>query len=233
MTLKFKTVAKDRLFYNQWEFCMSFRLEEISAAKKLDHDYIDDVIQHRRDWRELSRQRRLQARKAGLRMPPYFNRIDQDITEVTVNNLHIFAQTLVDSAVRFKLVTSVHRGWLYTNDPQIFNSIKKLAGVTNTRYTQAQVVRASDTILLKNPKYPLRSYFRSIKLTAQDRDLLKQFLHNQQTNTGLSPSLTQWLIDPFYRLQDYYFVDHDELWLTMLALVRPGLIRKTVTIAAR
>ena len=41
----------------------------------------------------------------------------------------------------------------------------------------------------------------------------------------------QWVQEPFTRLQDYYFVDHDSLqWLTLVSLVSPGLIRKTMQI---
>jgi hypothetical protein len=39
------------------------------------------------------------------------------------------------------------------------------------------------------------------------------------------------LDDPFLRTQDYFFVDHDTAsWSSMLSLVRPGIIRKTLQI---
>jgi exopolyphosphatase/guanosine-5'-triphosphate,3'-diphosphate pyrophosphatase len=48
---------------------------------------------------------------------------------------------------------------------------------------------------------------------------------------GLPAALEAWLDDPFLRTQDYFFVDHDsEAWPTMLALVQPGVIRKTLAI---
>ena len=44
----------------------------------------------------------------------------------------------------------------------------------------------------------------------------------------LAPSLVSWMDQPYLRTQDYFFVDHDsEAWPTMLALVQPGVIRKT------
>jgi hypothetical protein len=50
----------------------------------------------------------------------------------------------------------------------------------------------------------------------------------------VSPALTEWIAEPFNRTQDYFFVDYNsESWLTMLGLIRPGLIRKTVQIVAK
>jgi hypothetical protein len=212
---------------------MCLRLEEVTALRKLNHEEIDSVIKHRREWREISRQRLLQTQKVGITMPSHFIRNYGEIEDITVTNLHTFAQILITTQIEFKLITSGNRAWIYTNDPALFVDLKKSPGVTNTKYTRANVVRTANTVQLKNPKYPLRSYFRSVKLNPTDKELLKNFLKNQQQIAGLSPSLSQWVIDPYHRLQDYYFVDHNELWLTMLALVRPGLIRKTVTVVAR
>jgi hypothetical protein len=55
-----------------------------------------------------------------------------------------------------------------------------------------------------------------------------------QDEVRISPALAEWVDTPFNRTQDYFFVDYNaETWLTMLSLVRPGLIRKTVQIVAK
>jgi hypothetical protein len=56
-TRPFKTVAKDRLFYDQFEYCIGFHLDEVSALRELDHVRIDDLIQRRKAWREVAQQR--------------------------------------------------------------------------------------------------------------------------------------------------------------------------------
>jgi hypothetical protein len=56
------------------------------------------------------------------------------------------------------------------------------------------------------------------------------FLANQPM-VRLSPALTQWIDLKFTRTQDYFFIDYNTTaWLTMLSLVTPGLIRKTLQI---
>ena len=87
--------------------------------------------------------------------------------------------------------------------------------------------RPQNTIYLKNPQHQFRSYFKITKLTQDQKTHLTGFLLNQHT-VRLSPALDEWIVGPFNRTQDYFFVDHNEMsWLTMLGLVRPGLIRKT------
>jgi hypothetical protein len=70
-----------------------------------------------------------------------------------------------------------------------------------------------------------------IKITDEQKNALKNFLKNQQESARLSPALAHWITISFNRTQDYFFIDHSEMsWLTMLGLVRPGLIRKTMQI---
>jgi hypothetical protein len=100
------------------------------------------------------------------------------------------------------------------------------------KYTQSVVVRARNTITLKNPQHRYRSYFKSVKLTAEEKNQINAFLTQQEVR--VSPALKSWIATPFIRAQDHFFVDYDsEYWLTMLSLVRPGLIRKTVQIVAK
>ena len=97
-------------------------------------------------------------------------------------------------------------------------------------YTRAVVGRPKNTIRLKDPRHQWRSYFKIGKLTAEQKTQLVNFLANQHT-VRLSPALTQWVDLKFTRTQDYFFIDYNEpVWLTMLSLVSPGLIRKTLQI---
>ena len=91
---------------------------------------------------------------------------------------------------------------------------------------------------LRNPQHRLRSYFRETRLTAEEKQSIGQFLLNQP-GIRLGKGLKDWIEQEYARYsskytRDYFFVDHDNhSWLTMLALVRPGLIRRTVQIIAK
>jgi len=219
----FKPIVKDRLFYSQFEYCVRFHLEEVSCLRTLDHAHIDRMIERRIAWRSISQ---------TLHSKPITVLSNQSnkITKTTVENLHTLADMLLTTQTNFKLVVSAFTGYVYTNDLPLIDSVTKLPGVSYVEYSQAVVGRPRDTIQLRDPKYQWRSYFKVGKLTAEQKTHLKNFLANQP-GVRISPALTQWINFKYTRTQDYFFVDYNETaWLTMLGLVVPGLIRKTLEI---
>ena len=229
-TRHFKTVAKDRLFYDQFEYCIGFYLAEVSALRELDHARIDDIIERRKAWREIAQQRWINGKqKHGTIM----SRSWRDITAQTQADLHSLAHVLLTTAMPYKLVVSVNQGYVYTTDLALINQLDSMPELKHKTYTQARIIRPKNTIRLKNPRHEYRTYFRAIKLSAQEKQILIDFLQNQQEHTRMSPGLKNWVHDSFKRTQDYFFVDHNgSSWLSMLSLVRPGIIRKTLQIVA-
>lgn len=229
-TLKFKPVAKDRLFYDRYQYSVSFRLDEVSCLRELDHNYINTMINRRIHYREISQQRWVNNNQS---VGTIVSRRWKDITESTIKHLHELADTLLESNIDFKLVTSVETAWVYTNNQSLLAQIDNLNFLKWKTYTEAIVDRPKNTIKLKHPKHNHRSYFKTTKLTAMEKDQLINFFKNQQGHLRCSTSLTVWLNQPYLRTQDYFFIDYDkESWLVMLALIHPGLIRKTVDLIA-
>ena len=224
---QFKLVLKDRLFYNRFEYAIGFHLDELSCLRELDHGYIDDMIERRRAWRDIAQQR---WQRSNNTFGNILTRRQKDITEKTVEDLHVLADLLLATPIDFKLVVSANQGYIYTNDCSLIDQLTDLECLTQKDYSRAVVTRPRNTIRLKNPKHQCRSYFKIAKLTDEQKIHLTGFLLNQKT-VRLSPALNEWIVGPFNRTQDYFFIDHNEMsWLTMLSLVRPGLIRKTMQI---
>ena len=227
----FKSVVKDRLFYNRFEYCIGFQLDEASCLREsLEHNRIDRMIERRIAWREIAQQRFVGTVRSTLfpgANQTIIARRQKEITEQTISNLHDLAEILLTTVLDFKLVVSVDQGHVYTNDLNLLDQINALPALTHKEYSQAIIGRPKDTIQLKDPKHQFRSYFKITKLTHEQKNQLIAFLSNQST-IRLSPALKHWITVPFNRTQDYFFIDHNEMsWLTMLSLVRPGLIRKT------
>lgn len=205
---------------------MNFVMPEVTALREIDHAYIDDTIERRKTWRELARQRW----SSGANPWPA-KRLWREITADMIGNLHALADFLLRQPAEYKLVVSLDEAWLYSNDSNMLDSAADLPYLLHKNFSRAVVDRPKDTIRLKKTVYQYRSYFRAEKLTQDQKDLLHKFLHTQSPHTRLSPALQNWMIDPYTRLQDYFFVDYNaESWITMLSLVHPGLIRKTVQI---
>jgi hypothetical protein len=122
---------------------------------------------------------------------------------------------------------------IYTNDSALLDQVDALDYIDGKNYSRVNVNRPRDTIILKNSVHTKRSYFREFAITKHEKDIITNFLTNQQDYIKISPGLRDWMERG--RLHnyvfDYFFIDYsDDQWLTMLSLVHPGLIRKTVKI---
>jgi hypothetical protein len=227
LTLKFKTIVKDRLFYDRFQYCISFGLAEITCLRdqELDCARIRHMLDRRKQWREVAHQRwNTFGQKPNVQQSRLWNEITQEVEQ----NLYDFADILRNSTVDFKLVTSANRGWVYTNSIELIDQLKSMRMLTGKKYSKAVIDRPKNTIQLKTPQHQFRSYFKITKITSQQKDMLINFLTNQQSSIRISPALNVWITSAFHRTQAYFFVDHNEIsWLTMLALVHPGIIRKT------
>lgn len=233
LTQQFKFIVKDRLFYNRFEYAIGFHLDEASCLRELDHKHINKMIERRIAWREISQQKIAGKVTSSLFGHPYniLSRRHKDITEQTISDLHRLADLLLTTNSDFKLVVSINNAHVYSNDLTLIDQISNLSGVTKKEYSRAVIGRPKNTIRLKNPCHAFRSYFKMTKITDEQKNNLKNFLNNQQESIRLSPALAHWASITFNRTQDYFFIDHNEMsWLTMLGLVHPGLIRKTMQI---
>jgi hypothetical protein len=203
-------------------------LDEASCLRDLSHENIDLWVDRRRSWRELSQQRwSTLPNSVGAEI----TRRWREITPETVTNLHTVAETLLLSGLDYKLVVSLDQAYVYCNNVELLNQLDDLEFLQYKTWTQAQVTHPKNTVVLKNSKQKFRSYLKALKLTAVQKDNLENFLHNHSQVLRIAPALQRWLDQPFNRTQDYHFIDHDsETWVSMLSLVVPGIIRKTLPI---
>jgi hypothetical protein len=186
------------------------------------------MIERRIAWRSIQ-QTLTPNRSTGAVATMLSNRSNK-IDKITIEHLHTLADVLLTTPANFKLVVSSFTGYVYANDLSLIDCVSKLPGMTNVEYSRAIVGRPKNTIQLKNPRHQWRSYFKIGKLTTEQKTYLTNFLANQ-SDIRISPALTQWINFKYTRTQDYFFIDYNEpAWLTMLSLVQPGLIRKTLEI---
>jgi hypothetical protein len=222
---RFKTVTKDQLFYGQYEYCFGFYLPEANVMRGIkQRDLIDRKLDQRIEWREASK-KRLHTGIAGTS--------SNVITEQVRRDLHTIADIVL--AADCKLVVSTNFGWVYTNDLEVIDQLRIIRCLKNKTYTQAVINRPKNTVLLKKSRYQNRSYFLNLKLSPAEKETLKNFFTNQREYVRTSPSFTEWLYkQPYLRTQDYFFMDYTgEQWMTMLCLIRPGLIRRSLDIITK
>jgi hypothetical protein len=198
---------------------MSFHISEASVLKDLDHDSIDSRLRKRREWRAITNQ---QPRPLSPQL---------DISPAAQSDLHAVCTVLQSSTCPFKMVVSHNTVWIYTNHTALLDTINALSEINFKKFFKAVIARPKNTILLKASKYASRCYFKSLKLTSEEKKLICNFFNNNQDNIRIGPAFKTWCDSRFTRLQDYFFIDYtNESWLVMLSLIRPGLIRKTMQI---
>lgn len=145
-------------------------------------------------------------------------------------------QTLYDIQ-DFKLVIGYGMIYVYT---QNLSDLEKILGdmPDSGRFawpalTRVAVTHAPGTVVIQSSPHKYRSYMRQTSLNTSEREHVRNWLKNQTPTIRLSPGLERWcaaLTDETYTLGNYFFDYDDPRLLSMLSLVRPGLIKCTKTI---
>jgi len=168
-------------------------------------------------------------------------------TDSMVADLYITAEFFRNLDADHRLVFySGDRCYLYTNSEELVESLQLSECVTVVSVKKRVVVLPQDTIMLVDPTHQFRTYFKSRQFT--DKDAVTRLVNwlNTQEQAGeitMSLSLKYWSFTsirtfnrPYYtnRTRDYWYVNHNnKTYETMINLVYPGLVRKTVSLQRR
>jgi hypothetical protein len=215
-------IIRTDLFFGQWRYRARFYMPECNALRRLDHEWIDKVINMRRSW----------GRRSMINYGGSW-RVRQDRSEITdhmVTSLHKLCDFLVTDTSARKITICDDQIKFYTNDLGLIERIKKqnLCDFIDVSEVKVQGVRGA--INLKSSQHDRRSYLRTKKLETRVCQSLKTWLL-AQTDIRLSPSLAHWCGEDRQRVYDYYFLDHSSDSITnMLQIITPGLIRCTMPI---
>jgi hypothetical protein len=224
-SLEPKTQIRNRLFYDRWCYCFKAYQPEFFCLRRLDHAHIDHVISIRKDW----------GKRMASRQPGSWYWSSVSISDQDQDNLHAMCDWLLQDTRPRKLVISGSWFYIYTDRRDLVHDLANLPWLDASRMGLTQVQLAGDpgTITLQQPRYQLRSYFRSLFLEDKRRENLVQILRNQEL-IRLGPALQRWADHGRHsRTYDYYFIDHDDMGIiTLLSLIEPRLIRRTLPIVA-
>jgi len=219
---KVNTVEKNQLFFNQYHYSIKFYQSEIGSIRGLDPNKLDSVIA----WRN--------AYRSKIKL----TNSDTNIPQETVTRLRLLCDLLHQHQDQLKFIASFNRGYVYTNNTEIFQKIADLGFIDIDGIQQAVITVPADTIALKNPRWAHRTYFRNCTLTSHQRDLLIQYLDSRE-NIKLSPGLKSWCTEPRNRwwdkyTHDYFFVDHNDSGeILFLNMVVPRITRRTFRLVAK
>ena len=220
----YKVEVDDRgsLYYDQYEWCITINISEAPCLRYLDADKFERAIRNAKYWAEKD----VWTDRAW------------SITKETA--LRETRDVLLTETAPFKTVVSFNTVCIYTNRRQLADRLVRLGndGVHMRLVRQAVLTRPANVVQLRESKYAYRTYLRERKYTTDQRDMLANFLHSRRDTLRVSPALDEWANGTFVGYirnlsysRSYYFVDHDHPNEgTMLSLVLPGIVRKTMPI---
>jgi hypothetical protein len=214
---------RDRLYYDAYQYSLSFQQAELYCIRGLpDSAQLDRYISNRKQYEKY--------KLLG---------VDQNYTKFTPDvqtNLHQTLDFLKNCGIPFKFVVSGQYGSVYTNELALVDLICKLSYTKIGNLRTAEVSKPRDTVVIRSPEFQYRTYFRERQLSDDRRQVLSDWITAQQGAVKPSPATHQWLIGSKQRwrhdyMQRYYYIEHDSLqYETMLNLIVPGHVRKTVPV---
>lgn len=215
--IKLVQVNRSQLFFDQYEFSVNANILEAGCLRANSIAELHKAI----SYRNIARQR--------------WSSFRDIIGGEVVTNLNDMWHRLDAVRDKIKLVISFNRVYIYSNDLALLQQLVSPSYVTIPWYQQACVAFPRGVVLKKDPKFKLRSYFKDKTLTQEQFDKLRDFITSRDDCYGITKSLkgnlkyARW---PY--LHRHWFVEHNDLKdITMLSLVCPGVIRKTLDVQAK
>jgi len=218
---KVEPAQRSSLFYDQYRWCITINISEASCLRYLGSAQFESAIRNAKYWAENNRW------------------TDRIWTRTKETALRETRDVLLAETQPFKTVVSFNTVSIYTNRRKLADRLIDLGndGVILRLVREAVISKPAGVIQLQESRYAYRTYFRERKYTRDQRDMLKNFLESRRDTLRVSPALNDWIIGNVgYILnlnysRSHFFVDHDHPNEgTMLSLVMPGIVRKTMPI---
>ena len=231
---------KDRgsKFYKKYKWCVAWSQAEASTLRNsLDEFQVEKAIANARHWEHLRWDRSWsKIQTAGFQ---------SQITESVVKDIHSVRSFLAQNS-NHKRILSVGYISVYTDDDNFKDQLIALIKSLNHHchrilVREARVIYPEDAVALQESKYRFRTYLRSRKITDENIETLKQWVAAQGDELRPGPGLKDFMKTQksgWYRIPnwtaDFHFFDHNDLrYETMLRMVLPVAIRKTVSIVTK
>jgi len=219
---KVEPAQRSSLFYDQYRWCITINISEAPCLRYLEANRFEAAIRQAKYWAENDRWTE-----------------DRTWTRTKENALRETRDVLLAETQPFKTVVSFNTVSIYTNRRKLADRLIDLGndGIHMRLVREAVISKPAGVIQLQESRYAYRTYFRERKYTRDQRDMLKNFLDSRRDTLRVSPALSDWIIGNVgYILnlnysRSHFFVDHDHPNEgTMLSLVMPGIVRKTMPI---
>lgn len=229
------------MYWKQYQYCVTIIQPKISILRGgRDATKIDAAIKNRQYWEQQD----IAARRYLVNMSdtPSLTALSEQV----IADLHVTAAYLKNLDVPNKLVFyGSKQCWLYTNSVDTIETLQMAAIHKSLPFEITEIrkclpVLPQDTIMLNDPKHRFRTYFKERRITdTAARDCLVSWIQEQESarEIAASPSVKYWIRQLKFRnecTRSHWYIDHNhKSYESMMSLVCPGLVRKTVNLQRR
>ena len=229
-----RSESRSSLYYNAYEYAMTWQQDEIGCIRSLDQKKMQSHIRVRMEY-EHSRNSHYQR---------YGEKFESKFTTRCCDNLEGMRALLATETPPKKMVFFNNYLTVYTNNLGLHGRLMACDWIESVDLKRAELNLPPDTILLKNPQYQYRTYFRGRSLGKTQKSRLAAWVITQGNDIAASKSLQAFLnieISPkqmyYWRgdaTESYYYIEHNSLqYETMLSMICPGMVRKTLPIVKK
>ena len=217
----------DRLYYDQYQYSVTFCTLGISALRDLSSDA---QIMHTRIDRWADNRSRHVNYGGNWRISP--------LNVPTIETLHCLGDFFHSWLSKFHLVVSSDWAYVYTNELEMIDQLQQQPGVKHFRVKKAVITRPKNTIQLNKSDYSSRTYFKERWITVEKKHAIRGLLTNQE-DIRIGPGLQKWFKSDTKASKNSYmcrnfFFDHNSSSIPfMLELAVPGVIRRTAQILTK
>ena len=228
-----RSESRSSLYYNAYEYAMTWRQDEIGCVRSLDQKKMQSHIRVRMEY-EASRNSHYQR---------YGEKFISKFTTRCCDNLEGMRALLATETHPKKMVFCSNYLTVYTNNLGLHGRLMACDWIESVDLKRAELNLPPDTILLKNPQYQYRTYFRGRSLGKTQKARLATWVTTQGDDIAASKSLQAFLnIETSPKMywwrgdatESYYYIEHNSLqYETMLSMICPGMVRKTLPIVKK
>ncbi len=250
--MKIQQKSTNRLFFNQYRFSVTLSTAGIGLLRHRSHETIDRIIE--KNNKCIKNAEETSTYTGGIRPIGGISTIFDSFAVTETKTLH----EILDFITEEPDTRLVHAGWLiarlYFNDISIVDKLKKINNLHLSNLTERIIDHPVNSIVLKNSDFKFRSYLSQTKsfdytlesnirafLETQPPEdfkpspLLKKWINNKKLSDNTQQQQVMIFSRIFYPrpsiIEDQMFLDHNnKSIISMMNLIRPGTIRKTVDI---
>jgi len=212
--MKFKKIAKNSLFYNQYKYCITWHLPH---AHMLRQTSMPSLLE------------RLYIRNSNVHLY-YKSPVKDHEQEALIET----CEYLNSQPNPFRKSVNSSTMWIYTNHPDDFKHLGAIEGSRVEYCTEADVCLQPGVVTLNNPQHQYRTYFKDRWLSREQLASVVRYFSTRSDQFRMAPSFQDLVAGRRMWMTSNHFVDHNEPGAELLInLACPGLVRKTLPIVAR